>query len=210
MIYAYDELYLKNAQYVFGNMLDWAVYCARVNLEDFYEKFLCSEIASSFEQGVPKVIAGSSGEELARDILHDYSTGVDDSSHTGDGRSPEFWTGYSVAYYQWFTAMQFSRIEQIADIASIRDMYHPYHEMDIRQFVDRMEELRHRRDLVTRLKYYRTKLGMSQSELARICDIPLKTIQNYEQRQKDINKAQFDYILRLSRALHCRAEDLVD
>ena len=35
-------------------------------------------------------------------------------------------------------------------------------------------------------------------------------IQQYEQRQKDINKAQADTLLRLSRVLNCGVEDLVE
>ena len=41
-------------------------------------------------------------------------------------------------------------------------------------------------------------------------DIPLKTIQQYEQRQKNINKARAEYVIRLSRVLQCEPEDLLE
>lgn len=41
-------------------------------------------------------------------------------------------------------------------------------------------------------------------------NIPLRTIQQYEQRQKNINKAQAETLLRLSRVLNCSVEDLIE
>ena len=62
----------------------------------------------------------------------------------------------------------------------------------------------------TRLKQMRIKNGLSQSELAKASGIPVRTIQQYEQRQKDINKARFEYIISLSAALNCEASMLLE
>lgn len=62
----------------------------------------------------------------------------------------------------------------------------------------------------TRLKQMRIKNGLSQSELAKASGIPVRTIQQYEQRQKDINKARFEYIVSLSAALNCEASMLLE
>lgn len=43
-----------------------------------------------------------------------------------------------------------------------------------------------------------------------VSGVPLRTIQQYEQRQKNINKAQVEYLLMLAQALCCRIEDLVE
>ena len=51
---------------------------------------------------------------------------------------------------------------------------------------------------------------MSQKELANKTEIPLRTIQQYEQKQKNINKAQAEYLIRLSKALYCEPEDLLE
>lgn len=69
-------------------------------------------------------------------------------------------------------------------------MYSPYHEMDIRQFCDRMSELYAERKTQSNLKRKRLAAGLSQSQLARLTDIPVRTLQQYEQGQKDINKAR--------------------
>ena len=217
MMHAYNEEYIRNAQYSLGNMLDFAVYSAGQSLSIFYSRFLNSNISREFAHGSPKYIAGKSGIELALDIFYDMH--LDESEiqkallnyqQKPDGRSPEFWTGYAIAYYQWFSALSFSHINDILPIENVLKMYPKYHEMDIHHFVDRMEELRQDTSRISRLKAYRTKLGLSQSELSERCSIPLKTIQNYEQRIKDINKANVDYVIRLSRALYCNVEDLIE
>ena len=56
----------------------------------------------------------------------------------------------------------------------------------------------------------RNKLGMSQRELSELSGVPLRTIQQYEQRQKSINNAKVAYILMLAKALSCDVEDLIE
>jgi transcriptional regulator with XRE-family HTH domain len=63
---------------------------------------------------------------------------------------------------------------------------------------------------MSKLKDKRTALGLSQSELAASSGVSLRMIQHYEQGFKDINKAQVGTIVKLSRALGCKVEDLVD
>ena len=89
-------------------------------------------------------------------------------------------------------------------------MYSPYHEMDIRHFCDRMNELYRAANPETRLKQIRRRAGLSQSELAKMSGVPVRTIQQYEQRQKSINKANAEYLIMLARALHCSAEELIE
>lgn len=54
-------------------------------------------------------------------------------------------------------------------------LYSLYHEMDIRQFVDKMNELYRVAKPVTNLKLMRQKVGLSQRELAEISDVPVRT-----------------------------------
>jgi DNA-binding transcriptional regulator YiaG len=49
----------------------------------------------------------------------------------------------------------------------------------------------------------RIKNGLSQSQLAKAAGVPVRTIQQYEQGQKDIRRARAEYVISLSRALHC-------
>lgn len=62
----------------------------------------------------------------------------------------------------------------------------------------------------TNLKRMRTMRGYSQAELAKHSGVSLRSIQMYEQRNKDINRASADTILRLSKALGCTMEELIE
>jgi hypothetical protein len=56
-------------------------------------------------------------------------------------RSAEYWTGWALAYYQWRSGLSFKNINEKVSIQDIFCMFHPYHEMDILQFCDKMDEL---------------------------------------------------------------------
>ena len=56
----------------------------------------------------------------------------------------------------------------------------------------------------------RTAYGCSQAELARLPGVSLRSIQMYEQRNKNINKASVETAHRLAKVLGCRVEDLME
>ena len=211
MIHAYDKSYLAAAQKNLARMLDYLVNDLHHALETVWQWFLTSELSTRFEQGDCSVLVGSSGVELARKVLEQAGEPIPTQkpSYAYD-RSPEYWTGWAIAYYQWDTGLSFSEIEQAVSITEVRMMYTPYHEMDIRQFADKMNELYRAAKPETNLKALRTLAGLSQSELAKLADVPLRTIQQYEQRQKDINKAKATTLLHFSRVLNCKMEDLLE
>ncbi|MCI8936368.1 MAG: helix-turn-helix transcriptional regulator [Lachnospiraceae bacterium] len=211
MIHAYDKVYLDKARTVLGRMLDFAVYDLNYDIADFFQKFICSGVAARFEIGDFTVITGRSGVELAYEVLE--QSGIKPKrikpNYTAD-RSEEFWLGWALAYYQWETSMSFAEIVQYMTVKDILALYSPYHEMDIRQFVDKMNALYKAAKPETNLKLLRQRAGLSQRMLAELSDIPIRTIQQYEQRQKNINKAQAEYLVRLAKVLCCEAGDLIE
>ena len=60
------------------------------------------------------------------------------------------------------------------------------------------------------LKELRTEKGMSQAQLAAATGVNVRQIQNYEQGKRDINKAAGETLYKLSRALCCKMEDLIN
>ena len=173
--------------------------------------FLSSGVAERFGHGDFTLLVGKSGVELAYEVLDKSEINYErvPVNYTAN-RSVEYWTGWALAYYQWKTSLTFKEIEQFAPIETIYTMYSIYHEMDIQHFVERMNELYRIARPQTNLKRMRQKAGFSQSELAAASGVPVRTIQQYEQRQKNINKAQVEYLLMLAQALCCRVEDLVE
>lgn len=211
MIHAYDKVYLDKARTALGRMLDFAVYDLKYDIEDFFALFITSGIAAQFEKGDYRVIVGMSGVELAYKVLELAKGGENriKPQYSAD-RSEEYWAGWALAYYQWDTALSFEEIVRAVPMKRIVQMYSPYHEMDIRQFCDKMNELYRTAQPETNLKALRQRVGLSQRELAEQSGVPLRTIQQYEQRQKSINKAQAEYLLMLARILCCDIEDLIE
>ena len=82
--------------------------------------------------------------------------------------------------------------------------------MDISQFCDKMLELYNLRKVNTNLKMLRQNAGLSQSELAEITGVPLRTIQQYEQKQKNINAAKAETVIKLAKELNCSVEVLME
>ncbi len=62
----------------------------------------------------------------------------------------------------------------------------------------------------TNLKRIRTGCGYTQSELAKQAGVSLRSVQMYEQRRKNINKASAETLYRLSRVLGCSMEVLLE
>ncbi len=211
MIVAYDKVYLEKARTNLGRMLDFAVYELKYDISDFFELFISSGIANRFENGDFNVITGMSGVELAYMVLEKAKISFDRTTPNYTiNRSEEYWTGWALAYYQWETSLSFEKIIHYIPIKEIQALYSPYHEMDIRHFVNKMNELYRLAKPETNLKLLRKKTGLSQRELSELSDVPIRTIQQYEQRQKSINKAQANYLMAMSKVLCCDMKDLME
>lgn len=211
MIVAYDKIYLEKARVSLGRMLDFAVYDLNYKLEEFFELFVSSGVAELFGEGDFSVIAGMSGVELAYKVLELSETDYQRiKPNYTSSRSEEYWLGWALAYYQWQSSLSFAEIVRYVPISDILALYSPYHEMDIRHFADKMAELCRAAEPDTKLKLMRKKANLSQSQLAAMSGVPLRTIQQYEQRQKNINKAQAEYVVMLSRVLCCEVEDILE
>lgn len=89
-------------------------------------------------------------------------------------------------------------------------MYSVYHEMDITQFIDTLDRFYNEIDAETKLKRIRESRGLSQADLANESGVHLRSIQMYEQKVNDIDKAQVQTLYKLSRVLGCTIEDLLE
>ena len=89
-------------------------------------------------------------------------------------------------------------------------MYSPYHEMDIMHFIDAMEEKCAATVEETRLRKRRKSCGLSQRELAVASGVGIRSIQLYEQRVNDIDRAQVHTLYRMALVMRCSIEDLLE
>lgn len=89
-------------------------------------------------------------------------------------------------------------------------MYYTLHEADITKFVDIVDSRMKEYFSEINLKRIRTAYGLTQAELSRRSGVSLRSIQMYEQRNKNINKASADTMYRLAKVLGCTMEDLIE
>ena len=191
--------------------MDYAANSCQMDMDCFLELFIGSGYAEQFAAGVPKYVSGVSGTELVMNVLTKYETDPDFPQAQIDyDYSTQYWCGWILAYYQWYTGRSFKEIQKHITMHEIEKLYPTLHEASENKFVDTVNRMIRKKNLPTRLQAQRKILGCSQRELAEKVGINLHTLQQYEIRAKDINKAAGATLLALARALGCRIEDLLE
>ena len=211
MTHAYNKSYLSNAKNRLAQFFDYTINDCKFNSDWTAMMFVQSGYAEQFERGNPAVLAGMSGIELAHRVINKIYKGKElPPPSFRDDKSPEYWAGWALAEYQWYTGKRFKDIFEYAPLSKIVSMYSIYHEMDITQFIDTLNQLYDNKDADTKLKQIRESRGLSQAELAVESGVHLRSIQMYEQKANDIDKAQAKTLYKLSRVLGCEIEDLLE
>ena len=211
MTHAYDERYLDDAMRNLGESADYAVNACKMSLQKFFDLFVATGFAAQFGNGVPKIISGLSGTELVHEII--LKSGIERELQEVQAEynySPEYWCGWIIAYYQWRTGRTFKDIFQNISAKEIEKLYPTLHEAAEEKFVDVVNSIIERKITTTKLQELRKNIGYSQRELAEKSGVNLRTLQQYELKAKDINKAAATTLLALSKTLGCRIEDLLE
>ena len=211
MTRAYQEIYLSKAQSVIGDAFDYAVNTCGIIGTDFVKLFIASSVSKRMENGEPAYLAGKSGIEIVLEIVAEtkgQELQIEPQEHFG--RSKEYWIGWAIAYYQWNSGRKYSDIFKVLSFEDLQKMYYTLHEADITKFVDIVDSKIKEYFSETNLKRIRTAYGFTQAELAERSGVSLRSIQMYEQRNKNINKASADSMYSLAKALGCTMEDLIE
>jgi len=210
MTRAYNKLYLEDAMNNLGTMLDCAANVAHFDLAVFYEMFLSSGIAAQMEAGNPRFVSGMSGMELMRLVIEKSSDKtLPEMTYIPFDRTPEYWAGWALAYYQWHSAHSFSFIQRNGlNINTVLSLYPTLHEADLSKFVQTADALtqQHLNTRRNMLKTIRKQSRFTQRQLADLSGVALRMIQAYEQGDQDIQKAEARSVLALSKALGCTPE----
>lgn len=204
-IHAYNQTYLNSAMTVMATMLEYAVNICQEQIDNFFRKFIEIGVALQFEHGNPDVVAGRSGVELYGMITGKYTNLP---PYYVPNRSAEYWVGWSLAYYQWYSGRTFREITAVVKPSEMYAWYPTLHEADLMRFVDAIDERLKTR--VTNLEICRKNAGLSRTQLSELSGVSARTIQAFERRQSDISKAQFNILNALARTLGCSVYDLMD
>ena len=211
MIRAYDEQYLSDAMHNLGEAFDYARNICQIELDMFLSMMISSGVAALFESGTPKYVSGMSGTELVMDVLK--KSGIEQekaSVQTEYDCSPEYWTGWIVAYFQWYTGRSFQSISEVLSMREILRLYPTLHEVSENRAVDTLNNIILKKALPTRLQARRKNSRLTQRKLSEMSGVNIRTIQQYEGRSKDINKAAGATLRSLAQVLSCRIEDLLE
>lgn len=211
MTCAYQEIYLNRAQSVLGDAFDYAVNTCGIPGADFVKLFIACSVCKKIENGEPTYLVGKSGIEIVIEIVRETKRQeLKAEPKEQFGRSKEYWIGWAVAYYHWYSDRKYSDIFKVIPYKNLEKMYYTLHEADITKFADIVDARMKEYFSDTNLKRIRTNYGFTQAELAERSGVGLRSIQMYEQRNKNINKANVDTIYQLAKALGCTMEDLIE
>ena len=209
MTHAYSQLYLSKASRAVGNMLHNAVLEFGIEGSDFLKYFIQSDIAEQFENGNPKYIAGKSGQELFLEVM-EKTTGENYAPNIIKcyERSSAYWVGWMLTHYQWYSGRTFKNILETVSYDELIGLYGTLHEADICKSYEVLDM--HMAGSESKLKRIRRYCGLTQEMLANESGVSLNTIRAYERKSKDLNKAQFDIVMKLAKTLKCDVCELYD
>lgn len=211
MIHAYDESYLYDAKRKLAIVVDYLAYFCGLSNQQIQNVLAKSKSLKFFCLGHPTYIAGMSGIELAMKVASEFIgiSNIKEYEPTFE-KTPEYWVGWSLASYCWYRCKTLDDIFCAIDFVKILNMYHLYHEMDITQFYDTMDKYMKEGSEKTKLRIMRELNNLSQSQLAKKSGVSLRSIQLYEQRVNDIDKAQVQTLFKLAKTLNCSIEKILE
>lgn len=207
---AYSELYVNDAARSLGEYFDYMVCDLRYLIDEAFTWFSHSVCGRCFGEGNPHYISGMTGIELAQNVIYEVTKSWEDkeASQTVE-KSREYWTGWAMAQYQWRNGSSFKELNERGLIASkVADMY-ILHEADVEKFYCEVDSMiLPKVKSGQQLKRLRAYAGYTQKQLSEESGVALRMIQLYEQGQNDLRKASVDTVSCLSKALHCKIDDL--
>lgn len=211
MMNAYDKEYLYHAQKNFGHMVDFAVNTCAYDIDAFFQMFLASDVCVQYENGNPAYIAGRTGCELTRLIVSEIrNQEIEQADAMYLDKSPEYWLGWSLSYYVWLKNYKFNYVLNAVPAGEMLGMYDTMHEADISKFAAAIDDRLATYYTQTALTRMRMAGDISQYELAERSGVNVRIIQSYEQKARDINKAQLSTVVSLAKALDCSPDELME
>lgn len=203
---SYDKSYLDDAMDNLGSMFDYSVNVLHCDADSVMERFLISGLAEKFGRGDCKIVAGYSGTELSRETLRQSGWTEPFAEGYTSISSPEYWAGWSLAYYQWYCGQTFRELNKRGiRLSDIIAMYYPMHEADLSSFCDRMETIYPRKySAAEHMRNARKESGLTQARLAELSGIPIRLIRAYEQGAIDPMRGEYRTIAALEKALRIR------
>ena len=142
MARAYKKTYLNGAMHNLAVMMDCGVRKYGYPIEEFYQKFISSEVSRQFAAGNPRYLVGMSGAELADSVVEASGGTVLKENDGTYSVGSEYWAGWVLAYYQWLSRRSFAyMLKKGLGITEVVAMYYPLHKADLSKFADAADDI---------------------------------------------------------------------
>lgn len=115
-----------------------------------------------------------------------------------------------MAYLQWRLGESFEDLLHVVPFDVLRSLYYPWHEASEERVARLVCDMAKKASRQTKLALARKRLKKTQQDLAYESGVSLRSIQMYEQRQRNINEASVTSVRTIAKALHCNIEDLLE
>ena len=183
-----------------GDAFDYAINDCQIDGTEFVKMFVASTACRKIENGEASYISGKSGIEIAIECVYEI-TGKELAVEPSEkfSRSAQYWCGWAVCYYKWWSSRRYANIFRAVSYEDMLGLYSALHESSVENIASVIDEKVRAFYPETNLKRIRTAYGCSQRKLAEMSGVSLRSIQMYEQRNKEINKAQSELLYHLQK-----------
>lgn len=162
----YPIYYLEDAMSNLGDCFDYAVNDYGAEGSEVAELFCLSGVAREFERGNAWVVSGKSGVELFALIAErsGYQSGsIPDRTYRFE-KTPEYWTGWILAYLQWRLGESFEDLLHVVPFDALRSLYYPWHEASEERVARLVCDMAKKASRQTKLALARKKLKKTQQD----------------------------------------------
>lgn len=197
--------YIRNFARKFGTLLEMA-YEDKKDMNIFYYLLVRSSIIKEIENGNIKYL-NLTPNELYYEINKDKKVLKREYIPY---RGSYYWAGMMLTYFVFKYDISYKEINNNITLEEVANSYYPLHEASEDKFFEFINSNLNKDKKDTNLRIYRKLNNLSQNQLSEISGVELRSIEMYEQRRNDINKAQSITLYKLSKALGCTIEDILE
>ncbi len=204
---AYDKKELPQVISTLGKAFEFAEKCLPEGAAGFYRRFANSSVAATCTGPDAHPEIGGSAIELVLDVNEDASIDtllMNEKRLSKQETRRLRWEAELLCRYQWETGLPFPAVFRTLSPERL------HAELPPAEVVQKISVPETHESTTTSLARIRRERGLSQAGLAKASGVTLRSIQQYEQRKKDISHAQARSVLALAQALSCTMEELLE
>ncbi len=194
-----------------GKLLVYLKNVKKEEPENFFRLLRISGLAEDWESGMDLSLPAEEPACIYRAVMTVLGQEPMEQEEEAIPEDPKTqWVGDVLEYLQKQTGKSFSSILEDISIRELEVFYEPLKALSVAQCYLVIREKIRQKGKKTWIQRMRRRSGLSQRELAEKSGVNLRTLQQYEIRDKDIDKAAAGKVLSMARVLSCRPEELME